>query len=403
LYSGGYVSGTIRDMDSTISTREFFSEKVFTVSEYIDFLNNVLAATPVLVTGEVGAKMSLYPRFGYFSLLDSDQQALLDCFAWRNSIDGLGTQLEEGMQVKVFGYPSIYKPKGTFNFHVQRIELIGEGGLKKQFELLKQKLKDEGLFDAKNKQEIIDLPTRIGLITSARARGAKKDFLTNLISRRLKVEFYDVRVEGDQAISDICNAIKWFNEHTPHPDVLVVTRGGGSWESLQAFNSEQMARAIFASKIPIVVGVGHEDDETIADFVCDFRASTPTDAAKVLSKSWGNMPYILDQYSLSFGANITLLLQSLKQQLTVYAQTWENNMVVRIEKIKVKISNYESVLKLSDPFTRVRQGYALLRGASGSLVTSVSHMHPQDNISIQVSDGTIESSVTRVVKEVLQK
>src|SRR3989338_516230 len=106
-------------MQKTISPQEFLSDKVFTVSEYIDFLNNVLSATPVSIVGEIGEKMSMYPRFGYMSLLDGESQALLDCFAWRNVIDALGVPLEEGMAVRVFGYPSIYKQKGTFNFQIQ--------------------------------------------------------------------------------------------------------------------------------------------------------------------------------------------------------------------------------------------------------------------------------------------
>jgi len=266
--------------------RETGNQKIYKVSEFIDFLNRLLLPNRVIVQGEIGGKISKYPRFTFFDLLDKDTKAILPCFIWQNKLNKLGINLEEGMEVKVFGYPEIRKDNGQFKFQAEQIGLVGEGILKKQFEILRKKLDKEGVFSVEAKKPIPRFCQTIGLITSKYGRGAKKDFETHLESYGFKVHFYDVRVEGFSAIEEICRAIKWFNENLLNCDVLVLTRGGGSWESLSSFNSEEVARVIFASKIPVMVGVGHEDDETIADLAADFRASTPTHAARVLSDNW---------------------------------------------------------------------------------------------------------------------
>lgn len=386
-------------MNSHLTALDLIHEKVFSVSEYIDFLNNVLSATPVTLQGEVGEKMSIYPRFGYFSLLDGTTQAVIDCFSWKGTLDSLGIPLEEGMEIRVFGYPSIYKSRGTFNFQVQRIELVGEGGLKKQFEMLKVKLKREGLFRPEKKKPLPELPRRIGLITSSQARGAKKDFLHNLTARGLSVQFYNVRVEGPKAVPDICDALRWFNEHEPRPDVLIVTRGGGSWESLSAFNNEDVARSIFASEIPVIVGVGHEDDTTIADYVCDYRASTPTDAAKVISESWEKVPYVLDQYGQSLKTNFARACERIEVMTSTYVQTWSYVIENMIEASKSNLIRYEENLNLSDPLRMLKNGYALVRSDENSLIKNISSVSVGSYISVQLSDGKIRALVAQVLHE----
>lgn len=260
-------------------------EKIFTVSEFIDLLNEELVKKRVIIQGEIG-KIDKYPWYNFFSLLDKNTEAVLNCFIRQSQLEESGVRLEEGLEIKILGFPEIYKPKGRLNFQVEKIGLVGEGALKQAFELLKKKLSKLGFFALERKKSLPRFCQRIGLITSQYGKGAKPDFWKHLGNYDFEVYFYDVRVEGLSSIDDIVRAIRWFNENMTDIDALVLIRGGGSWESLQSFNSEQVAKAIFGSKIPVICGVGHESDETIADLVADIRASTPTHAAKILNDPW---------------------------------------------------------------------------------------------------------------------
>src|SRR3989344_5209822 len=265
-----------------------------TVSEFLKALNVNLRRYRVLVAGEVTGRGNRRGGVTYFSLHVQEEEAVLQCMAFNNILDAVGIQLEEGMAIKVGGYPEIWERSGGFSFKVFEVLLTGEGALKRQFEMLMKKLEAEGLFSPEHKTSIPNFAKHIGLITAA-DREAMNDFVTHLAPHGLDIELYDVRVEGARAVEQIVEAIEWFNGNRPETKVLVLTRGGGSLESLQAFNSELVARAIFASRIPIICGVGHERDVTIADFVADVRASTPTHAAKIIGESWERGVLELDQ------------------------------------------------------------------------------------------------------------
>jgi exodeoxyribonuclease VII large subunit len=236
----------------------------------------------------VGEVSSITDRSGgavFFTISDEEEQAVLNCVIWRNVYRGLGFKLEEGMKIKMSGHPNIYKPRGNLSYVAHSIIPTGEGALLKAFEELKKKLQEEGFFAVERKRELPSYITKIGLIT-AKQSDAIKDFETHLGNFGATVYVHDVRVEGFNAVDNIVKAIKNFNESSLDLEVLVLTRGGGSLESLQAFNSEAVARAIHASKIPILSAIGHERDITISDLVSDVRGSTPTDAGKILSKDW---------------------------------------------------------------------------------------------------------------------
>lgn len=316
-------------MDSTNQ-----KQKIFQVSEFLDFLNNLLSPQKVIVQGEIGVKMAQYPKFTIFNLLDKDNEAILPCFVWRNKIEELNIDLEEGMEIQVLGYPEIRKNKGEFRFQVEKVGLVGEGILKKQFEMLKKKLDKEGLFALEFKKPVPRFCQRVGLITSKYGRGAKKDFGTHLESYGFKVYFYDVRVEGLSAIDDVCQAIKWFNENLLTCDVLVLTRGGGSWESFRPFNSEEVARTIFASKIPIITGIGHEDDETIADLVADIRASTPTHAARILIENWKLASINVYEFERNFPSLMNRIFKNAKVAIIFFEDNLNKKIKNEISLIK---------------------------------------------------------------------
>jgi exodeoxyribonuclease VII large subunit len=186
------------------------------------------------------------------------------------------------MEVIVEGTPSIYIPNGRFNFGVNTIELVGEGALKMAYDKLKKKLDSEGLFDIERKKLIPELPERIGLITSETG-AVIHDFLTNIGKYGFKIKFFNSRVEGQLAIKDLLSAIEYFEDKDI--DVLVIIRGGGSLESLQAFNNEVLIRKIADFEKPVICGIGHDKDVPLCALVADLLVSTPTAVTTVLNRS----------------------------------------------------------------------------------------------------------------------
>ena len=336
-------------------------EKIFTVSEFIDYLNEFLKPQIVTVKGEIGNKPNNYPNYSFFNLLD-DKGAVLKCFALLGVIEKLGLPIKEGMEVKITGYPEIWKKRGEIKFRVLMINFLGEGLLKKQFEVLKRKLSEEGYFDEEKKKKIPLFPKKIGLITSKYGKGAKKDFLTHLNNFGFRVYFFDSRVEGTYASAEISRAISWFNENMPEVEVIVITRGGGDWESLQSFNSEELVKAIFASKIPIISGIGHEDDETLVDFVADLRASTPTAAAKILSQNWIIAREKIGEYSGAMEASFINFIESEKEKLKRFNLNISSLMEKNVYLKKSKMEEFTRNLKLFiqkyyDNFKRIEEEF----------------------------------------------
>jgi exodeoxyribonuclease VII large subunit len=235
----------------------------------------------VLVQGELSNLSQPSSGHCYFSLKDTNAQ--IRCALFRNQMLRLNFKPENGKQVVVRARVSLYEPRGDYQLIVESMELAGDGRLRQAFEELKRKLAAEGLFDSAHKKTLPVLPCAIGVITSATG-AALHDILTVLKRRftAIPVIIYPVAVQGEQAKHEIAQAIMIANQRQ-ECDVLIVGRGGGSLEDLWAFNEEIVARAIFASNIPIISAVGHETDVTIADFVADFRAATPSAAAELAS------------------------------------------------------------------------------------------------------------------------
>lgn len=252
---------------------------VLTVSQYLAALNEVLAEQRAVIEGEVAEFRIWKEQWVFFKLKDEVEAAVLDCFL---SIHQLPFPIQDGDKLTVAGYPRVRPQSGKFSFVVQSLTVSGEGRLRKAFQELQKKLEREGLFDPKYKQPIPRFPEAIGLITSK--EGAVLHDILRTINDRwggLKIILHPVAVQGQTAIPEIVSALEHFNRSEP-VDTLILARGGGSLEDLQAFNSEPVTRAIFSSRIPVVTGVGHEPDLTLADLVADVRAPTPTAAAKLV-------------------------------------------------------------------------------------------------------------------------
>lgn len=394
-------------------------EKEFTVSEFIDFLNNILTPRRNVIVGEIGERINEYPNYLYFKLLDLKEEAMLDCFIWRRDLEKSGIDLKPGVKVKVLGFPKIYRPKGSFNFQVEQISFIGEGVLKKAFEALKKRLEAGGFFALERKKSIPLFCKRIGLITSKIGKGALPDFEKNLGDHGFQVYLYDVRVEGLFSIDAISEAIQWFNKNITNLDVIVLIRGGGDWESLQSFNSEKVAKAIFASNIPIICGVGHEKDITIADYVSDLRVSTPTQAAKFLSKNWENATINIYKYEKGLSVFITNLFKNAWDRLNFFARDFNIKNLLFKKKSEIEelsedfnkskdfwqkrirdiLEQQEEKLNLSSPILKLKQGYTITLDKDGQIIKDLKGVKLNSLIQTKYYKGHILSQVKENKKE----
>jgi exodeoxyribonuclease VII large subunit len=258
------------------------TRQLFTVSELTAKIRDLLAKNfmDILVQGEISNCREAQSGHIYFTL--KDDRAQVRCVFFKQQQRGIKFRPEDGLQVTVRGSISVYEQRGEYQIYVENLEPVGRGALQLAFEQLKKRLEAEGLFDAKRKKPLPLLPSRIGIITSP--RGAAVRDVVRILTRRfpnVHLTVYPVRVQGEGSAEEIVKALKFFNARKI-VDVLILARGGGSMEDLWSFNEEIVARAIFTSEIPVISGVGHETDFTIADFVADVRASTPSAAAELV-------------------------------------------------------------------------------------------------------------------------
>jgi exodeoxyribonuclease VII large subunit len=256
--------------------------RIFTVSDLTARIRDLLAKnfTDISVQGEISNCRPAASGHYYFTL--KDDRAQVRCVFFKQQQRGMKFKPEDGLQVTVRGSLSVYETRGEYQVYVEALEPIGRGALQLAFEQLKKRLQEEGLFDARRKKSLPMLPSRIGLITSA--TGAAVRDVVRILTRRFPnahLTLYPVRVQGTEAAGEIIEALRYFSKKQS-ADVVLLVRGGGSLEDLWSFNEEAVARAIAASAVPVISGVGHETDFTIADFVADVRASTPSAAAELV-------------------------------------------------------------------------------------------------------------------------
>lgn len=288
-------------------------QEILTVSQLNRETNRLLSShfMEILVEGEISNLSTPSSGHIYFSLKDANAQ--IRCAMFKTQLRRIIYRPENGKQVIIKAQVSLYEPRGDYQLIVEYIEEAGIGVLRRAFDRLKQKLLDEGLFASSNKQSLPALPRYIGIITSPTG-AAIKDILTVLKRRfpAIPAIIYPTSVQGELAKFEIAKAIATANQHR-QCDVIILARGGGSLEDLWAFNEETVARAIFASQIPIISGVGHETDVTIADFVADLRAATPSAAAEHAAPDQ-------QQWLSAFISTETLLSQQLQRKLSLYQQ-----------------------------------------------------------------------------------
>jgi exodeoxyribonuclease VII large subunit len=296
--------------------------KTFTVAELNARIRGLLGDEfdDVWVAGEISGSKTATSGHCYFTLKDHDSQ--LRCVCFRQSLRYLKVKPQDGMAVLARGHIDVYEARGEYQLLVEAIEPQGHGALQFAFEQLKKKLAAEGLFDAARKRAIPRLPQRIGIVTSP--SGAVVRDITEILARRfpgLHLRIYPALVQGEGSVEAVCRAIEYFS-NSGWPEVLIVARGGGSLEDLWTFNEEAVARAIASSTVPVISAVGHETDFTIADFVADLRAATPSAAAELVICP---REQILDQLSV-FDHK---LLQATRYRLAMAARALHERGVER--------------------------------------------------------------------------
>lgn len=333
-----------------------------TVSDFLALINQTLeyAYPTVTIIGEVAEFKVSQGKWVSFKL--KDDESVVDCFM---GIYQLRQPIENGMKIMVVAAPRVNAKWGKFSLNVRAVKPVGEGSIKKGFELLKAKLEAEGLFAAERKRPLPRAPSRIAVITSTES-AAYADFC-KIINERwggLAVEVAHTQVQGDPAADQIIRAIKYFNEQPELAEVLVIIRGGGSAEDLMTFNDEKLAREIAASRIPTLVGVGHEVDHTLADMIADRRAATPTNAAEIVVPDKQELIRAARQKAMSLGQLVTQAIDQhiirIKQQLERSLRTIEDHYDTQERRLQM----LRVTIRQLDPQMVLKQGYALVRGVA---------------------------------------
>lgn len=358
-----------------------------TVSDFVALINQTLeyAYPTVSVVGEVSEFRVSQGKWVSFKLKDAD--AVVDCFM---GIYQLRIPLEDGMKVMVVAAPRVNAKWGKFSLNIRAVKPVGEGSIKKGFELLKAKLEAEGLFAPERKRVLPRVPSHVAVITSTES-AAYADFC-KIINERwggMEVAVAHTQVQGDPAPDQIIRAIKYFNNLEKLPEVLVIVRGGGSAEDLMTFNDELLAREIAGSRIPTLVGVGHEVDHTLADMVADRRAATPTNAAEILVPDRHDLIRSAHQQATSLGYQLVQAIDEhsarTKEQLDMAFRRIRERLDDHFE----RLASLRLVISQANPDNILKRGYALLRG----------EQKPGGTIEVE----TFQSYITAEVKDVRSK
>ena len=330
----------------------------FTPTEFVAMVNQTLeyAYSSVLITGEVASFKVNQGKWVFFDL--KDEETSVPCFM---SVWGLRQPLEDGMKVVVRGVPKLTK-WGKFSFTVTAVRPVGEGSLKKAYEMLKKKLTDEGLFDSAKKRGIPENLTRLGVISSTQAAGYA-DFVKIVNARwgGMIISVAHTQVQGLDAPDQMIRALEYFNERGD-VQIIALIRGGGSADDLSCFNDEKLVRAVAASKIPVITGVGHEVDESLVDLAADVRASTPSNAAEMLTPDKMAVKSKMRTEVRRMALAVTNALEATRRGLDDKLLNMKREIMRNLTNLQDRLMEKRRVLMAMDPERVLKQGYAILGG-----------------------------------------
>lgn len=367
------------------------------VSQLNKYIKQILTSDPILsnisVIGEISNIKYHSTGHVYFTL--KDEASRINCFLSADVLRRIRYELEDGMEITAIGNITLYERGGSYSLNIKDIELTGIGNLAAAFEKLKAKLASEGLFDEAHKKPIPAFPDKVAVVTSPTG-AAVQDIIKIIKSRNnyADVLVYPVLVQGPGAAPDIAHAIGEINRLFPETDVMIVGRGGGSMEELWAFNEEIVARAIYESRIPVISAVGHETDFTIADFVSDRRAETPTAAAVMAVPD-------IEELRRYVKALKDELLRNLKHRTEYKTKLLEaNSPKAMLLYIRNKIATYEMRIKFAqnqlndlNPANIIERGYAAIIDSEGKIVTSARTLERGSTFTAIFHDGRVRAEV----------
>lgn len=353
------------------------------VSDAIALINQTLEyAFPTLVIeGEIASFKVSQGKFVFFDIKDAT--GTLGCFMM---VYQLRMPMEDGMRVRVVASPKITN-WGKFSLTVREIQPVGEGSLKRAFELLKDKLEKDGLFAPERKRLLPVMPARIAVISSTQAAGYA-DFVRILNERwgGLRVEVAHVQVQGTEAPKQIIRALNYFNEREELPEIIVIIRGGGSADDLSAFNDEYLVRAIATSRVPTVVGVGHEVDESLADMAADVRAATPSHAAQIIVPDKHDITRAAEHDVVRIATVVESAVAELSNRVRLTISDVFREIEERFGRVSETLIASRSVLEAYNPDAVLARGYAIVRGTA----------QIGDTIEVEQARRYIEAEVTSV-------
>lgn len=366
--------------------------KPITVSQLNNYIDILMRGNSTLsnlkITGEITGYKNHSSGHKYFSI--KDDSAKVNCFLSKNRSAYLRFEPDDGMNVEIAGFVSVYKPNGTYSIFVNSMKPAGDGAMAMAFEALKQKLEAEGLFNSEYKKDIPKFASHIGVITSGDG-AAIEDIISTISNKndRVKISIFPSLVQGPEAANDVSEKIRKANRIYPDMDVLIVGRGGGSREDLWAYNEEALARAVFESKIPIISAVGHETDFTICDMVADYRAETPTAAAeKAAYNSFELIEYLNDRATLlkdSLSGRSKIVERQIELSISALRREIENLLI----RLNHKCQNSALTLEANNPESILKRGYSLAADYGQNIIESVNDVEVGEKITVTLHDGKL--------------
>ena len=394
-------------------------KNVLSVTELNQYIKSFFDASPALqdvyIKGEISNFTNHY-KTGHFYFTIKDEGGVLKSVMFKSYASTLNFLPENGMKIIAHGRVSLYIKDGSYQLYVDSMEPDGIGALYIAYEQLKAKLESEGLFSAQHKKPIPRYPSRVGIVTSP--TGAAIRDMINVSRRRfpmVEIILFPCLVQGDNAPSQIAQGIKYFNTKLP-VDTIIIGRGGGSLEELWAFNNEELARTIFASKIPIISAVGHETDFSISDFVSDLRAPTPSAAAELALPEYSSerdnlisknkrLSILINNKTSTLTTKVKMisekkcltspmyLIDDKRLALDNLSTKLDDKSTILIEKKKLTMSGVVSKLEALNPLKVISRGYSAVFTKDGKLVKSVEDVKKGDIIDFKTTDGSVTAEV----------
>ena len=396
------------------------ARNVYTVKQVNSYIKNMFTQDFMLnriyVKGEVSNCKYHTSGHIYFSL--KDESGTIACVMFAGQRGGLSFHMREGQQIIVLGSVNVYERTGSYQLYAQEIRLDGEGTLYEKYQMLKQELEEMGMFAPEYKKAIPRYAKRIGVVTAP--TGAAVRDIMNISARRnpyVQLLLYPAQVQGEGAKESIVRGIRMLE--TKNVDVIIVGRGGGSIEDLWAFNDECVARAIFDCQVPVISAVGHETDVTIADYVADLRAPTPSAAAELAVWDYRQLQGYLDECRLRMNRSMTGTirinrlrlkeldvrlsylhprhkLQDQQQRLIELEEELRTLMRDRVKEARHRLAIQIEKLNGLSPVRKLNQGFAYVEEADGGVVKSIRQVEKGDELTVYVTDGLIRTSVKAV-------